>query len=119
MKPDLYTKAVLTVIAVCLVWICVNGITPIAWAQAQTAPPVRPTPVVVVDERGVPVSTVQGLRVNVGSQSIPVTVMNPTSTVAISNPSLPVTLTSIERRGSWQPIQVDVLKTPPTLMPTP
>ena len=34
MKPDLYTKSVLTVIAACLVWLCVNGVTPTALAQA-------------------------------------------------------------------------------------
>ena len=34
MKVDRYTKLVLTIIAACLVWICLNGI-PAATAQAQ------------------------------------------------------------------------------------
>ena len=29
MKTDLYTKAILTVIAMCLIWMCVNGATPV------------------------------------------------------------------------------------------
>lgn len=35
MKTDLYTKSVLTVMALCLVWMCVNGDTPVVRAQAQ------------------------------------------------------------------------------------
>jgi hypothetical protein len=107
MKVDLYTKVVLSVIAACLVWLCLNGITPIASAQAG---PNRPMPVLIVDERGVPLANAQGLRVNVGNQAVP---------VVIGNQTLPVVLTSIERRGTWQPIQVDVTKTPPTAMPGP
>ncbi|HEY3244552.1 MAG TPA: hypothetical protein VGM03_14500 [Phycisphaerae bacterium] len=34
-KPDWYTKAVLTVIALCLVWICVKDVSLVAPAQAQ------------------------------------------------------------------------------------
>ncbi len=33
MSVDRYTKIVLTVIAICLLWICVNGITPAVSAQ--------------------------------------------------------------------------------------
>ena len=36
MKPDLYTKAVLTVIASCLVYFVVQDITPIKEAHAQS-----------------------------------------------------------------------------------
>ena len=36
MKPDLYTKAVLTVIAGCLVYFVVQDITPIKEAHAQS-----------------------------------------------------------------------------------
>ena len=35
MKIDAYTKAVLTVIAACLVWMCVNSATPTTHAQAK------------------------------------------------------------------------------------
>ena len=125
MKIDLYTKVILTVIAVCLVWMCVNGITPAVSAQAQQAAPTR---VIVVDEKGVPISTAQGLRVNVGPQALPVTIANPITigtpvmignAITVANPTLPVAITSIERRGTWQPVVVEVLRSPPTLMPTP
>ena len=99
MKPDLYTKFVLTVIAACLVWLCVNGVTPTALAQAPVIP--QPTRVVLVDERNVPLQTAQGLRVDV------------------TNPSLAVALTAIERRGPWQPLDVRVMRDLPTLQPTP
>jgi hypothetical protein len=115
MKTDLYTKMILTLIAVCLVWICANGFMPTASAQAQPAP----TRVVLVDEKGAPISTAQGLRVNVGTDAFPVTLANQTVPVTISNQTLPVAITAIERRGSWDPIAVDVMKPPPTLMPTP
>ena len=107
MSTDLYVKTVLTVIAGCLLWICTNGVTPPALAQAKPAEPAR---VILVDERNVPLSTIQGLHVNLGLQTVP---------VSIANPSIAVRVTSIERTGSWQPIDVRVLRDPPTLMPTP
>lgn len=100
MKVDLYTKAILTVIAVCLVWICVNGATPVV--GAQTARP-EPTPVVLVDAKGAPLYTADGLRVNVGPRALPVTVNNASLPVTIGNPFL----------------RVQVLREPPTQRPVP
>jgi hypothetical protein len=117
MKPDFYTKSMLTVIAACLVWLCINGITPAALAQAPQMPP--PTRVLLVDEKNVPLQTAQGLRVNVGTQAVPVAVTNPSLSVAVTNPSFAVALTAIERRGAWQPLDVRVMREPPTLQPTP
>jgi hypothetical protein len=105
MRTDAYTKAVLTVIAACLVWLCLNTLTPTAAAQVD---PNRPLNVVIVDDRGQPLNTAQGLRVSLG-----------TPVVISQTAPVPVALTAIERRGTWQPIQVDVLRPPPTLMPTP
>ncbi len=91
MNTDLYTKTVLTVIALCLVWMCVNGAIPVARAQAELP---KPTPVVLVNEKGFPIYSAQGLRVNLvnekglqiytpqgirvnlGSQPLPVTTAN-------------------------------------------
>ena len=95
MKIDAYTKGVLTVIAACLVWICVNGATPATHAQTK---PTDPTPVVLVDPRGVPLTRLP---------------------VAILNPELAVTVRSIQRGGVWDPIQVQVMREPPTQKPTP
>jgi hypothetical protein len=117
MKPDLYTKAVLTVIAACLVWLCINGMTPTAQAQAPQMP--APTRVLLVDEKNVPLQTLQGLRVNLGTQAIPVAVANQSLTVAVANPTIAVALTAIERRGAWQPFDVRVMREAPTLQPVP
>ena len=117
MKIDWYTKTMLTLIAACLVWLCANGATPVASAQAAQAPP-SPTPVILVNERGVPLITTQGLRVNFGAPVLPVTVSNQSLPVTVAQ-TVPVAITSIERGRAWQPIIVDVLKPPPTSMPTP
>lgn len=106
MTVDVYTKGVLTVIAACLLWMCVNGATPVASAQGSAAPPAR---VILVDEGNRPIYTALGLRVTLGPQEVPVTVSAP----------LPVSLNSIQRGGTWAPIDVRVLRDPPTLMPTP
>jgi|SRR5437868_4710326 hypothetical protein len=106
MKVDMYTKTMLTVIAACLVWMCANAVTPAA--LAQTAPP-PPTRVMIVDERGTPLNTPQGLRIDVGTQPVPVSVSQ----------NVPVTITSIQRLGLWQPVIVDVMRAAPTQMPTP
>lgn len=106
MKTDIYTKSVLTVIAACLVWMCINGATPVAWAQAGSP---QPMPVVLVNERGVPIYTPGGLRVNLGAEPLPVTV-DDVVTVAVG---------SFQRMGRWDPLLVHVLREPPTLAPVP
>ena len=70
MNVDAYTKAVLTIIAACLVWICLNGVTPVAGAQAARP---APAPVILVDANGTPLSAVP---VIVGNPSLPVEVTN-------------------------------------------
>ena len=108
MNTDVYTKVVLTVIAGCLVWMCLSGATPGVMAQAKQP---DPTPVILVDERGVPVpTTTEGLRINLGALVVP---------VAVRNQSLPVHLTSIQRGGRWDAIDVQVGRSPSTPMPTP
>ncbi len=107
MKVDLYTRIVLTVIAASLVWICAYGLSPAAAAQDKFPAPTR---VLIVDEQNKVVSTANGLQVNVSNRQ----------PLAVElNHVVPVALTAIQRQGTWQPITVDVLKQPPTLMPTP
>jgi hypothetical protein len=115
MKPDLYTKAILTVIAAALIALSVNGLSSPALAQADAQRVVvvgweRALPVIVVDDQGRMITSSQGVRVNVGGQPVPVT---------LGNQTVPVSLRAIERTGAWQPIQVDVLKTPPSPVPGP
>ena len=126
MNTDLYTKTVLTVIALCLVWMCVNGAIPVARAQAELP---KPTPVVLVNEKGFPIYSAQGLRVNLvnekglqiytpqgirvnlGSQPLPVTTAN--------NGPFPVSVRSIQQGSAWDPLHVRVLREPATLAPVP
>src|SRR5688572_10148952 len=116
MTIDLYTKAVLTVIAVCLVWICVNGATPVVGAQAARP---EPTPVVLVDPKGNPIYAAEGLRVNIGTKALPVSVQNESMPVTVTNRALAVAVAAIQRGQVWDPIQVQVLREPPTQMPVP
>lgn len=116
MKTDLYTKAVLTVIAASLVWMCVNGATPVTLAQGQPqaqekTAPAQPTPVVLVNEKGIPIYTQQGIRVNLGVQPLPVTVNN--------TAPLPVSVRALQQGSEWDPIMVHVLREPPTQKPIP
>jgi hypothetical protein len=99
MKTDVYTKGMLTVIAACLVWICANGGIPVTHAQAK-AP--EPMPVILVDARGNPLYGLDGLRVNLGVKTMP---------VVVANLPLPVDVS--------KPIQVQVLREPPTQRPIP
>ena len=116
MKVDAYTKGLLTVIAACLVWMCLNGVTPAANAQAKLP---QPTPVVLVDANGMPIFTAQGLRVNFGNAVIPVSVANNPVPVEVTNRALPVALRTIQRTAAWDPIEVRVMREPPTQRPIP
>ena len=113
MITDAYTKAILTIIAACLVWMCLNSITPVTQAQAKLP---EPTPVVLVDVKGAPITTVP---VRLTNQSVSVDVTNPSLAVAVSNPSLAVAVRSIQRGAAWDPIQVQVMREPPTQRPIP
>jgi hypothetical protein len=116
MKIDLYTKTVLTVIAACLVWICMNGATPVVGAQPARP---EPTPVVLVDANGVPIYAPDGLRVNIGAKAIPVFVQNESMPVTVTNRALAVAVAAIQRGQVWDPIQVQMMREPPTQRPIP
>ena len=111
MKVDFYTKAVLTVIAACLVWICVNGAMPVASAQAGKPEP-APTPVMLVDARGTPLFTSEGFRVTLGPRALPVAVTNASVPVNVDNASLPVAILNPS-------LLVQVMREPPTQRPIP
>ena len=104
MKVDAYTRGVLTVIAACLVWLCLNSATPVAGAQAARP---APAPVMLVDADGAPLT------------AVPVFVRNDALPVTVTNRALAVAVRSIQRGAEWDPIQVQVMREPPTLKPTP
>jgi hypothetical protein len=113
MRIDLYTKCVLTVIAACLVWMCVSGVTPAAYAQAARP---QPTPVVIVDFKGQPLQT---LPVSVLNRAIPVVVANPQAIPVSMESTVGVTIRSVERGGAWDPFDVRIMREAPTLQPIP
>jgi hypothetical protein len=116
MKTDAYTKAILTIIAACLMWMCLNGVTPVT--QAQVKPP-EPAPVILVDAKGNPIFTAEGLRVNFGPKPLPVILTNDAVPVNVRNPALPVVLRAVQRSTMWDAIHVQVMREPPTQMPIP
>jgi hypothetical protein len=104
MNTDAYTKGILTIIAACLVWLCLNTETPVAGAQAARP---QPTPVTLVGADGQPL------------RAVPVIVNNEAVPVAVTNRALTVAVRSIQRGAEWDPIPVQVMREPPTLRPTP
>jgi hypothetical protein len=116
MKIDLYTKGVLTVIAVCLVWMCASGAMPAVGAQTARR---EPTPVLLVDANGKPIYGADGFRMNVGTKAVPVYVQNDALPVSVTNRPLNVAVAAIQRSSVWDPIQVQVMREPPTQRPTP
>ena len=104
MQLDAYTKGVLTVIAACLCWMCLNSVTPNVGAQAARP---GPTPVVLVDASGTPL------------RAVPVIVGNPSLPVEVTNRPVAVAVQSIQTGAAWDPIRVQVMRDPPTLMPIP
>jgi hypothetical protein len=119
MRVDAYTKAVLTIIAACLLWMCVAGtvLTPVA-AQAQR----EPQEVIIVGSR-----TPQDVTL-VGSRT-PIPVMTPPKTSLMVRPGaewyqepilvdaprpLLTKLAGVERPavGRWDPLDVNVKEQP-------
>jgi len=136
MNVDRYTKCVLTVIAACLVWICVMGTTlPVSAAQQQRQRPLPAAnvqPVILVgtgtmdasgavtvnfvSERGrdltdltIPVSAAQPLPV-----SLPYSASRPLPTLLTYSPRdpLPVEIASVKKTGEWEPIRASVEDAP-------
>jgi hypothetical protein len=113
MTNDIYTRVVLSIIALCLIWIGFGRATPVVSAQAEPQKVVvagwdRPLPVMLVDEKGQPLATADGLRVSSTGQPL---------VVRLEKVNVPVTIASIERSGTWQPIPVDVMRSPLTDRP--
>lgn len=119
MAVDRYTKAVLTVIAACLVWLCAAGMPGAAHAQ-QTVPLQNTTgaavPVVIVGTgtitRGGTLSvTFRGDR---SDPTIPVTLPYtpehplPTQLPYTESQPMPTGIASVHRVGSWDPLRVAV-----------
>ncbi len=110
MRVDAYTKAVLTVIALCLVWMCISGA---ALTPASAAQPRDPMEVVLVGARGTPIPVVSAPRTSLVvrpgaewyAEALPVDAPRPLAT----------RLTGVERAqgaGRWDPLDVNVKEQP-------
>jgi hypothetical protein len=115
MANDAYTKLLLTVIALCLIWLCAMTARP---ALAQHTLEATPQPVVIVgwgtfDAKGR--TSVTMLQDRTGTRTsdpnIPVKLIEvPAGPIDVrldysdARP-MPVAVTSIKRRGEWEPIR--------------
>jgi len=102
-KTDLYTKVVLTVIAACLLWLCVNNVTfvPAAQAQGAIALPGQVTIVEVAKNVVMPVA-ITGITNGVekpGNAALPIK----------ATAALPVKVTGVEKdpKNKWDALKVD------------
>jgi hypothetical protein len=111
MPSDTFTKAVLSVIAMALVWLCLQtGATPVgAQSQPQRVivvgweKPLRSVPVLLVNQDGNPILDSEGLRVVVANHE---------------GQSVPIQISSVGRgSGRWEPLPVEVMKEAGSRMP--
>ncbi len=118
MRPDPYTKAVLTVIAGCLLWLCVMQTgRPVAAQQSLQLGDVAPQPVVIVgwgtlDEKLRPtLAMVQDRAGRRSDPNIPVKLVSvPAAPIDVrlsytDKEPMPVGVTRIKPAGEWEPIR--------------
>ena len=116
MRPDPYTKAVLTVIAGCLLWLCAMQTgRPLAAQQALTLEKAAPQPVVVVgwgtlDEQG-RVSIERDRTGRRTDPNLPVKLVSvPAAPIDVrlnytDKEPMPVGVTRIKPVGEWEPVR--------------
>ena len=126
MNVDRYTKAVLTVIAGCLLWICAMGAGPSLAAQPPTTITNAVQPVVIVgtgtlDQRGTLVvhyvHTPDGRSSRTDPTvpvSLPYTTASPLPTKLMNSPEAPlaVEIAAVKKTGEWEPIRTKVEDAP-------
>ncbi len=131
MKIDAYTKAVLTVIAACLVWLCVknSGETVVAQTQAPLWSPLPAQPVVVVGWGRLNPAVAGGIEIDwsdpqrrVSEPSVPVRPstdprFDPLRVRVESQVPLSVSVDAVRRGATWDPVRTEVEKDPPQRVP--
>ena len=125
MNVDRYTKAVLTVIAGCLVWICAMGIGSSLSAQPRTTIANEVQPVLIVgsgtlDQQGHLI--VHYVRQPDGRSrtdptipvSLPYTPTSPLPAKLMNSPEAPlaVEIAAVKKTGEWEPIRAKVEDAP-------
>jgi hypothetical protein len=137
MKIDWYTKTVLTVIAACLVWMCVRSAGEPVLAQgpvrqpAQAAlwSPLPAQPVVVVGWGRLNPAVAGGIEIDwsdpqrrVSEPSVPIrqsadTRFDPIRVRFESQAPLSVSVDAVRRGATWDPFRTQVEKDPPQRVP--
>jgi hypothetical protein len=119
MRPDAYTRTVLTVIAGCLLWLCaLQTGRPLAAQQTLTLEKVAPQPVVIVgwgtlDEQGKVSVAMERDRAAVrrSDPNLPVKLVSvPAAPIDVrlnytDKEPMPVGVTRIKPVGEWEPIR--------------
>jgi hypothetical protein len=118
MKTDTYTKAVLTVIAACLLWLCVTTTAQPLKAQPQQYSPLPAQPVVVVGWGRLNPSAPGGVELawsdpvrKIGDPSVPIRPGDPKSDplrVHLELPApLPISVEAVHRKtgAAWDPVR--------------
>jgi len=118
MRPDAYTKAVLTVIAACLVWLCAMSTgRPLSAQQPMQLGGTTVQPVVLVgwgtfDEHGrASVTMIEGRNGRQSDPNLPIKVVAmPPGPLRVAMPysdqsPLPVGITRIKPAAEWEPIR--------------
>ena len=139
MKIDWYTKTILTIIAACLVWMCVRsaGETVLAQARPQPQPqvqaaqwaPLPAQPVVVVGWGRLNPSVPGGIEIDwsdpqrrVSEPSLPVRSSNdprfdPLRVRLESQAPVSVSVDAVRRGAAWDPFRTQIEKDPPQRVP--
>ncbi|HET7698229.1 MAG TPA: hypothetical protein VFK57_21115 [Vicinamibacterales bacterium] len=128
MNIDRYTKCVLTVIAACLLWMCVMGAgSPLA-AQSGTRlfPHADVQPVILVgtgtlDQAGTVTVNFVSRRGQIPATdpTLPVTLPTPLLATLPYSPGapLPVEIASVKKTGDWEPLRASVEDAPTRRQP--
>jgi hypothetical protein len=131
MKIDTYTKAVLTVIAACLVWLCVKSSGDVVVAQSQPNPvgPLPAQPVVVVGWGRLNPAVAGGIEIDwsdsqrrLSETSLAVRPsadarFDPLRVRVENQTPLSVSVDGVRRGKDWEPLRTQVEKDPPQLTP--
>ena len=131
MKIDVYTKAVLTVIAACLVWLCVksSGETLVAQGQPAQLSALPAQPVVVVGWGRLNPAVAGGVELEWADQQRRITEpsvsirqstdqrFDPLRVRIDSQAPVSVSLDGVRRGAAWDPLRTQIEKDPPQRVP--
>lgn len=124
MNTDVYTKAALTIIALCLLYMCAlqAGVPLAAQGVRNVMNPLPAQPVIVVGYGHLDPNAPGGVaiawadqRTAVGDPTVPVRIVAPpaeTHVIVDHAPQLSVSLDAIRKTLQWDPIRTDVEKQP-------